>query len=217
MARNSSEKKYTMRWEEWRIAKTSEAKTNSIVYDVPGEGWNSVLFYNFTSEFFLMKRSRESFSHNFLWRWKQAHVFSSRGTAYLWDKNRQVNLKIQWVQDTLEWESGTKEVWTPNVVLFSELRESRVMYCPEDSGDMSLRDACLGKPRNTNKRSFNLSNIDTRCKGDNGKGIKGRHKEGTQKQNVRKVHIVALMDIRHIQKYEYVPGNVRESNLKCGN
>ena len=24
------------------------------------------------------------------------------------------------------------------------------------------------------------------------------------------------MDIRHIQKYEYVPKNVRKSNLKCG-
>ena len=29
--RNSSEKEYTMRWEDWRKAKTSEAKTNSIV------------------------------------------------------------------------------------------------------------------------------------------------------------------------------------------
>ena len=37
-----------------------------------------------------------------------------------------------------------------------------------------------------------------------------------QKQNVRKVHFFALMDIRHIQKYEYIPENVRESNLKCG-
>ena len=24
------------------------------------------------------------------------------------------------------------------------------------------------------------------------------------------------MDIRHIQKYEYIPEKVRESNLKCG-
>ena len=42
----------------------------------------------------------------------------------------------------------------------------------------------------------------------------GGHKEGTQEQ-IRKVHFVALMDIRHIQKHEYIPVNVRESNLKC--
>ena len=47
--------------------------------------------------------------------------------------------------------------------------------------------------------------------------MKGGHKEGTQKQKVRKVHFDALMDIRYIQKYEYIPGNVRKSNLKCGN
>ena len=29
--------------------------------------------------------------------------------------------------------------------------------------------------------------------------------------------IDALMDIRHLQNYEYIPVNVRESNLKCGN
>ena len=33
---------------------------------------------------------------------------------------------------------------------------------------------------------------------------------------VRKVHFAALMDISHIQKYEYIPENVRENNLKCG-
>ena len=43
--------------------------------------------------------------------------------------------------------------------------------------------------------------------------MKGGHIEGTPKQNVRKVHFVALMDIRHIQKYEYIPENVRENNL----
>ena len=47
--------------------------------------------------------------------------------------------------------------------------------------------------------------------------MKGGHKEGTKKQKIRKVHFVALMDIRHIQKYEYIPENVRESKyLKCG-
>ena len=98
----------------------------------------------------------------------------------------------------------------------ANFEESRVTCGSEDSGDLSLRDACLGKPGITNKRSFNPSNVDSRCKGDSEKGMKGDHKEGSQKQNVRKVHVVALMDIRHIQKYEYIPENVRESNLKCG-
>ena len=34
---------------------------------------------------------------------------------------------------------------------------------------------------------------------------------------MRRAHFVALMDIRHVQRYEYFPQNVRESNLKCGN
>ena len=100
--------------------------------------------------------------------------------------------------------------------MFSELRESRVTYGSEDSADLSLRDACLGKPRSTHKRSFVPSNVDSRCEGDNAKGMKGGHKEGTPKQKIRKVHFVTLMDIRHIQKYEYIPENFRESNLKCG-
>ena len=41
-------------------------------------------------------------------------------------------------------------------------------------------------------------------------------KGGRQKQKIRKVFFVALIYIRHIQKYEYIPRNVRESNLKCG-
>ena len=45
--------------------------------------------------------------------------------------------------------------------------------------------------------------------------MKGGQKEGTQKQKMRKVHFVALMNIRHILKYEYIPENVRENNLKC--
>ena len=34
----------------------------------------------------------------------------------------QVTLQIRWVRDTLKCEPGKKEVWTPNVVLISELR-----------------------------------------------------------------------------------------------
>ena len=46
--------------------------------------------------------------------------------------------------------------------------------------------------------------------------MKGGHKEGTQNQKVKKVHIVALLDVRHIQKYEYIPVKVRKNDLKCG-
>ena len=70
--------------------------------------------------------------------------------------------------------------------------------------------------RSTNKRSFIPSNVESRCKDENGKGMKGGHKEDTQNQNIRKVHYTALMDIRHIQKYEYIPKNVSKSNLKYG-
>ena len=41
----SSDKKFSMREEGLREAKTSEAKTNSIVYDIAGKGRNSVLYY----------------------------------------------------------------------------------------------------------------------------------------------------------------------------
>ena len=46
--------------------------------------------------------------------------------------------------------------------------------------------------------------------------MKGGQKKA-HKTTKRKVHFATLMDIRHIQKYEYIPGNVRKSNLKCGN
>ena len=59
------------------------------------QGKDGILYKNFTQEFVPMKRSQESSSPNFLWRWKQAHVVSSRGTAYLLEKNPQLNLKIR--------------------------------------------------------------------------------------------------------------------------
>ena len=124
------------------------------------------------------KISRKLFTQ-FIWRWDQAHVVSSRGTAHQRDKILQVNLKIQGVHDTFKWQLGKKEVWTPKVVLFSELRKSRATYGSEDSGDLSLRDACLGKPRSIDQRSFIPSIVGPRCKGDNRKGMKGGHEEST--------------------------------------
>ena len=92
------------------------------------EGRNSEPYYNFTQKNVPMKRSQESSSPKFHWRWKQALVVSSRGTAYLWDKILQLNPKIRGVRDTLKCELGKKEVCSPNVVLISELRESRVTW-----------------------------------------------------------------------------------------
>ena len=97
----------------------------------------------------------------------------------------------------------------------ANFEEARVTYDSEDSGDLSLM------PQETEKHKqkifLNQSNVDSRCNGGKGKGMKGGLKEGTQKQKVRKVHFDALMNIRHIQRYEYIPVNVSENNLKCGN
>ena len=46
--RNSSEKKYTMRGEDRRKAKTSEAKSKFNYIGIAGKGRNSVLYHNFT-------------------------------------------------------------------------------------------------------------------------------------------------------------------------
>ena len=134
---------------------------------IAGKERNSVLYFSFAREFVPMKRSQESYSLNFFWKWKQALVVSSRGTAYLWD-NSSSKPSNSGVRDTLKCELGKKEVWALDVVLISELRESRVTYGSEDSGDLSLRDGCLGKPRSTNKRSFIPSNVESRWKGDSG-------------------------------------------------
>ena len=195
-------------WEEdWRKAKTSETKTNSIVFDIARKGRNSVLYYNFQHEFVPMKRSQESSSPFFSLKMKASTCcLVSQHSVSVRQNSSSKPQKIRWVRDTLKCELGKKEVWTPNVVLVSELRESRVLYGSEDSGDPSLRDACFGKPRSTNKKSFIPSNVDCRWKRENGIGMKGGHKEGTQKQKVRKVHFDALMDIRHIQKVRVHPG-----------
>ena len=63
--------------------------------------------------------------------------------------------------------------------------------------------------------SGNREDVDSTCKGSSGQGMKGGQKKA-YKTTRRKVHFAALMDVRHIQKYEYVPKNVRKSNLKCG-
>ena len=84
---------YTMRREGWK-SQTIWGKKQIQLYWYCRKGRNSVLYYNFTQEFVPMKRSEGSSSLNSLWGWKQAHVVSSRGTAYLWDKILQVTFKV---------------------------------------------------------------------------------------------------------------------------
>ena len=91
------------------------------------KGRNSAPSYNFAQEFVPMKRSQESSSPNFLWRWKQVRVVSSLGTAYLCDKIIRVTPKSP--GSTSKCGPGKKEVWTPNVVLFSELRGIESYVC----------------------------------------------------------------------------------------
>ena len=164
------------------------------------------------------ERSQESSSLNSPCKWKQALVVPSRGTACLWDKILQVNLKGPGsTRYSLKCELGKKEVWTPNVVLVSELRNKELRMVQK------TLEICFSETHASGNRDVWIKVLSTQAmlipdaKGDNGKGMKGGHKEGTQRHKVRKVHFVALMDIRHIQKYECIPENVRKSNLKCGN
>ena len=207
-----------MRWEDWRKAKTSEAKTNSIVFDTAWKGRNSVLHYNFTQEFVPWKDLKKAL-HLIFSEGESKHMLSHLAAQRICETNKSSS-KLENPRSTgvLSSENLGRKKYELRMWFWSANFEgSRVTYGSEHSGDLPLRDACLGKPRSINKRSFISSNIDSRCKGDNGKGMKGGHEEGTQKQKVRQVHFVALVDIRHIQKYEYIPENVRESNLKCGN
>ena len=165
---------------------------------------------------FRWKDPKEALHLNYLSRWKQAHVVSSRGTAYLWDKILRVTLKTRRVRDTLKCEPGKQGVQTLDVVLFSELREiENYVWFRRFWRSLSQR----RKPRQTERecaKDLSLpSNVNSRCKGSSGQGMKGGHKRA-HKTTIRKVHFAALMDIRHIQKYEYIPENVSKNNLKCG-
>ena len=206
--RNSSEKKYHMRRENWRSQ------------NIWGKNkFNCIWYCSERMEFCALLQLCASSSLN-------SPLKVKASTCCLVSRKPQKTGEYK----TLKWEPGKKEVWTPNVVLISELRESRVTYGSEDSGDLSLRDACVGKPRRTNKISFTPSNVDSRWKGDDGKGMKG-----SKKQKIRKV-IICCIDghsphlkvrvhpeecyegnLKCGHKYEYIPENVRKSYFKCGN
>ena len=123
------------------------------------------------------------------------------GWKLAWQKNSSSNPTTWCARDTLKCGLGKKEVQTPDVVLLSESQVYTLirgvyiqMICAAISGDLPLRDACLGKPSMC-KRSFTSSNVDSRRKGSSGKGMKGGKKEA-HKTTTMKVHFVALMDIR---------------------
>ena len=95
--------KCTMRVEDWRKAKTSEATTNSIVYDIAGTGRNSVLYCNFAHEFVPMTRSQESSSLNSLYEVKAStRCLVSRHSESV-GQNSSRKPESRGVQDTLKW------------------------------------------------------------------------------------------------------------------
>ena len=131
-------------------------------------------------------------------------------------------------------DAGKKGVQTSDVVLLSEnLGEPRVTNGSDDSGDLSLRDACLGKRRECAEDLSRqpMSTSDAKA------AVVKKLEEVTKrhaKQQQRKSTFATLMAIRHIQIRAH-PGecsqeqslvwiscrstrgrNVRKSNLKCG-
>ena len=195
-------------------AKTSEAKNQFNYVDIAGKGRTNVLYYNFAHEFVSMTRSQESSSTNFIWRWKQAHVVSSRGTAYLWDKNSSSNPQIlgstrysqvvTWEERSMNSECGSdqrtsgiesyvcfRRLW---ISVFSETHISGTREV--QAKDLSSQAMLIPDEKATVEKEW-----------------KEVRKKAHKKQKVRKVHCVALMDIRYILKYKYIPENVRKSNL----
>ena len=72
--------------------------------DIAGKGRNSVFYYNFAQEFVPIKRSWGSSSLYSLWRWKQAHVVSSRGTVRQNSSSKPQNLVSTRYSQVRTWE-----------------------------------------------------------------------------------------------------------------
>ena len=107
-----------------RKAKTIWGKKQIQLYWYCRDGRNSVPYYKFTLRIVPMKRSQESSSLNSLSRWEQAHVVSSRDTAYLRDKILQVTLKIP--GSTRYSQVWTREERSTNSECGSAQRTSRI-------------------------------------------------------------------------------------------
>ena len=146
-------------------------------------------------------------------------IFQVKASAYCLVSRHSVSVtpKTWGVRDTLKCELGQKEVQTPDVVLLCGSRvyqqikgmyaqEPRVTYVSDKSGDLFLRDACLGKPKVCAKRSFTPSNVDPRSKGSSGQGMKGGHTEAHE-TTTREVHLLGFIDGHPlIQKYKNTSG-----------
>ena len=102
-------------------------------------------------------------------------------------------------------EPGRKEYNLWMLFCSASLGKPRVTYGSEDSGGLSLRNTSLGKPRACAKRSFTPSNVDSRCKGNSGQGMKGGHEEGTQNNN-KESPLCYIDGHPSNQKYEYILG-----------
>ena len=170
---------------------------------------------------------KESFSPIFIFlRWKLAHVVSSRDTAYLWDKILRVTLKPGSTRysQVRTWEERSTCCSAQRISGLHtnaggvhtnknmDIGKPRVANGSDNSGDVSLRDACLGKPRVCAKRSFTPSNVESRRKGSSGKGMKGGYNEA-HKTITREVHFDALMDIRWFISTRTLPGSVRKNKV----
>ena len=160
-----------------------------------------------------MKRPEEISSPNFLiLRWKLAHAVLSRDTACLWDKFLRVILKPGKCE-ILSSVDLEERLHNSDIVLLCESRvypqiqrmytqEPRVTNGSDDSGDLSLRDACLGKPRVCAKIYFTLSNVDSRCKNSSGQGMKGGH-TAAHKNNNKESPLCCIDGHPLTQKYMY--------------
>ena len=128
-----------------------------------------------------------------------------------------VTLRARGVGDTLKCGPGKKGVQTPNVVLFRESRGTEnYVWFRRFWRSVSQR----RKPLETEsmcKRSCTPSNVDSKCKGSSGQGIKGGHKRDTQNNN--KKSPLCCIDGHPPQPNVRVhPGECsKEQSLKCGN
>ena len=168
-------------------------------------------YYTWYSNSFQWKDLKESFCTKFShFQGESQRMLSRLATLRICGQNSSSNSTTGEYENSQVW-TWEERVLTPDVYLLSESRvytlmrrctrqtkygdwETRVTNGSETSGDLSLRDACFGKPRSMNKRSFNPSNVYSRCKGSSGQGMKGGH-TAAYKTTTRRVHFAAMMDI----------------------
>ena len=83
----------------------------------------------------------------FFLRWKQAHVVSFRDTACLWDNPENLGSSRYSQVWTVEERSINFGYCSAQRISGVHTNEPSVTNGSDNSGDLSLRDVCLGKPR----------------------------------------------------------------------